>query len=876
MKKNILLLFLVFCVLFSNAQDGELDLTFNPMDVGFENGDGTNGPILSSIKQADGKIIIGGNFSKFNGISKSGLARLNTDGSLDSSFDSGSVFTYYSNIKSINIQNDGKILVSGYTGIYGGFVRLNIDGTLDTTFNSLFDSNQVYCAEVQADGKIIVGGQFTSYNGIQRNNILRLNNDGSLDTSFNPGLGALYGLAELNYPYTSNTKITNINIRPDGKIIIIGNFTAYNGVSRAHIAKLNADGSLDLSFDPGVGFGFGTNNNNIGVVNSISIQNDGKLIIGGGFNSYNGTMANGLIRLNIDGSIDNNFNVGPGFSYVLTSIISGNTYLIQGINNCTLIRDDGKIVVGGEFSNYNWINRKNVALLNSDGSLDTSFVSSTGPSYSYSNPIDYDGKVFSLISQPNNNFILSGDFKKFDNSSIGNIARVNSNSTIDLTFNISTGFNGVGKCSLIQPDGKIIVAGGNFSIYNGYKSNGIVRLYQNGSVDTSFNVGSGIYDSYFGQGNSIISMAIQADGKIVLGGKFNEFNEIIVNKFARLNPDGSIDNTFINSISSILSSNSYSINKIAIQPDNKILVCGRFYIFSSNLDYLIRLNSDGSQDISFNLTNTTSNNNTFFELQSDGKIIYYVGNSIKRINSDGSIDTSFTSSTINSNDNEPIKTLSIQPDGKILIGGKFVSINGISIPNNIARLNSNGSLDLGFNTNLSTFDVESVFTSKIQIDNKILIGTKSSTGNSLIRLNQNGSLDFTFNSSGIGPQSIYSDTQIYNLNILSDNSILILGDFVSYNNVGRNRIAKLLNYPSLGIIKNSQLESLKIYPNPAIDFINLNKEFKSISVFSLDGKLMYSKSNVKEVNISSLSKGTYIINAIDENDFTFSEKLIKL
>lgn len=871
MKKIIFLLSILFFGLVSNAQDGLLDLTFNPSDIGFENGDGANGSILRSIKQADGKIIIGGNFSKFNGISKSGLARLNTDGSLDFSFDSGSVFTYYSDIKSINIQNDEKILVSGYTGIYGGFVRLNIDGTLDTTFNSLFDSNEVYCAEVQADGKIIVGGKFASYNGIQRNNILRLNNDGSLDTSFNPGLGALYGLAELNYPYTSNTKITNINIRPDGKIIIIGNFTAYNGVSRAHIAKLNEDGSLDLSFDPGVGFGFDNNNNNIGVVNSISIQNDGKLIIGGGFNSYNGTTANGLIRLNIDGSIDNNFNVGPGFSYVFTSIITNNTNLLQGIINCTLIRDDGKIVVGGEFSNYNWINRKNVALLNSDGSLDTSFVASTGPSYSNYNAINYDGKVFSLISQPNNNFILSGDFKKFDNISIGNIARVNSNSTIDLTFNISTGFNGVGKCSLIQPDGKIIVTGGNFSIYNGYESRGIVRLHQNGSIDTGFNVGSGIYDSYFGEGSSIISMAIQTDGKIIIGGQFDKFNEIIVNKFARLNPDGSIDNTFINSISSILSSNSYSINKIAIQPDNKILVCG-----SSNLGYLIRLNSDGSQDISFNLTNTTSNKKTFFELQSDGKIIYYVGNSIKRINSDGSIDTSFTSSTITSNYNEPIKTLSIQPDGKILIGGEFVSINGISIPNNIARLNSNGSLDVGFNTNLSTFDVESVFTSKIQIDNKILIGTKSSTGNSLIRLNQNGSLDLTFNSSGIGPQSIYSDTQIYNLNILSDNSILILGDFISYNNVGRNRIAKLLNYPSLGIIKNSQLESLKIYPNPAIDFINLNKEFRSISVFSIDGKLISTYNNTKEVDVSFLSKGTYIVNAIDENDFSFSEKLVKL
>jgi uncharacterized delta-60 repeat protein len=244
MKK--LLLFLIALVLhlpLLHAQDGSNDLSFNADKINL--GDGPNSTIQTTAIQADGKIIIGGFFTSYNGTAINRIARLNADGSLDTGFNPG----------------------------------MGANNTITTT-------------AIQADGKIIIGGGFTSYNGTAINLIARLNADGSLDTSFNPGTGA-------------NSAITTTAIQADGKIIIGGAFTSYNGTAINRIARLNADGSLDTGFNPGMG----ANN----TISTTAIQADGKIIIGGAFTSYNGTVArNRIARLNADGSLDTGFNPGTG------------------------------------------------------------------------------------------------------------------------------------------------------------------------------------------------------------------------------------------------------------------------------------------------------------------------------------------------------------------------------------------------------------------------------------------------------------------------------------------------------------------------------------------------------------------------------------
>lgn len=309
--------------------DGSLDSSFNP-------GTGTNDMVHASAVLPDGKILIGGDFWTYNGITKIRLARLFPDGSLDTSFNTG--WGPDAAVVSILVQPDGKILITGHFTTYNNrpanhIARLNADGTLDTTFNSGVAADwDVSTTSIQADGKIVIGGNFTSFNGVARKNIARLNIDGSLDMTFNPGTGA-------------DSNVTNLSIQSDGKIIIGGYFDLYNGAIRKRIARLNPNGSLDTSFNADLA--------GIGSINSTALQLDGKIIVGGYFSFNNNTEIYNVIRLNIDGSRDTSFDVGNG-------IDSYGTVLK------TLIQSDGKILIGGGFETYRGVLRNNIARINSD------------------------------------------------------------------------------------------------------------------------------------------------------------------------------------------------------------------------------------------------------------------------------------------------------------------------------------------------------------------------------------------------------------------------------------------------------------------------------------------------------------------------------
>jgi uncharacterized delta-60 repeat protein len=355
--------------------DGSLDTSFDP-------GTGTNNYIYSTTIQSDGKIIIGGGFTTYNGTGRNRIARLNTDGSLETSFDPGTGANNY--IRSTTIQSDGKIIIGGGFTTYNGTGRnriacLNTDGSLDTSFDlGTGTDGGIESIALQSDGKIIIVGNFTTYNGTARNRIARLNTDGSLDTSFDPGTGA-------------NTTIRSTYIQSDGKIIIVGNFTTYNGTARNRIARLNTDGSLDTSFDPGTGAN--------SVISTTTLQIDGKIIIVGNFTTYNGTARNRIARLNTDGSLDTSFDPGTGTN---NSIFS------------TTLQSDGKIIIGGVFTTYNGTARNRIARLNTDGSLDTSFDLGTGT----------DGGIESIALQSDGKIIIGGWFSTYNGTARNRIARL--------------------------------------------------------------------------------------------------------------------------------------------------------------------------------------------------------------------------------------------------------------------------------------------------------------------------------------------------------------------------------------------------------------------------------------------------------------------
>jgi uncharacterized delta-60 repeat protein len=322
-----------------------------------------NGNISALGIQSNGKILIGGNFTHVNGVERVGFARLNADGSLDNSIDLGLNGLPLACCTSILVQSDQKIIF----GFGSQSIRLNSDGSVDNSFDlteiagsvtsiiqqpdekiifslsnrlkrinqngsldTSFDpgtgpNSRVNGIIIQADGKIIIGGQFTFYNGVAVNRIARLNSDGSLDESFNPGMGA-------------NNTITDIALQADGKVIIGGQFTSFNGVTVNRIARLNSDGSLDESFEPGSGAS--------NTVSKIIYQSDGKIIITGQFISYNGTSRNRIARLNADGSLDSSFIPGSG----------ANNFIVS-----TVIQSNGNIIIGGFFTSYNGTNRTGIA-----------------------------------------------------------------------------------------------------------------------------------------------------------------------------------------------------------------------------------------------------------------------------------------------------------------------------------------------------------------------------------------------------------------------------------------------------------------------------------------------------------------------------------
>ena len=369
------------------------------------------------------------------------------------------------------------------------------------------------------------------------------------------------------------------------------------------------------------------------IIHASETQSDGKIVICGQFNTFNNINVNYLTRLNSDGSLDTAFDTatGTGFSFVVYN---------------TKIQSDGKIVAGGLFTTFNGTTVNYLTRLNSDGTLDTAFDTATGTGF---NNVVYDIQI-----QPDGKIVACGLFTTFNGTTVNRIARLNSDGSLDTAFDTATGtgFNGTLWAIGIQSDGKILI-GGEFSTYNGVSTNrnGLVRLNSDGSLDTAFAtaIGTGTRQSG-GNVFPVYDIEIQSDNKILIGGDFITFNNTAVNKIVRLNSDGTLDTSFTTNTG--LSVSYGDIETIGIQSDGKIVLGGTFEGFNSTaLNWLIRLNGDGSLDTSFIGNGTPNSTLRSVKIQSDGKILISglftaIGTTatdfMARLNSDGSLDTAFT------------------------------------------------------------------------------------------------------------------------------------------------------------------------------------------------------------------------------------------
>ena len=364
-------------------------------------------------------------------------------------------------------------------------------GSIDPSFDigTGFD-NWVHTLAVLPDGRILAGGRFIQYNGKLCNDIACLHPDGRLDTAFDIGTG---------FDFKPNTKniISFVNalavLPDDGRILAGGHFIKYNGKPCNHIACLHPNGRLDTTFDTGTGFN--------DWVNTLAVLPDGRILVWGKFIQYNGERCNRIACLHPDGRLDTAFDTGTGFNDWVHTL-------------ATL--PDGRILVGGKFSEYNRKPCNRIACLHPNGRLDTAFDTGTGFNY----------WVRTLAVLPDGRILVGGEFIEYNGKWCNRIACLHPDGRLDTTFDTGTGFDNSVKTLATLPDGRIL-AGGNFTQYNGKPCNRIACLHPDGRLDTAFDTGTGFNDS-------VETLATLPDGRILAGGGFREYNGKPCNRIACL------------------------------------------------------------------------------------------------------------------------------------------------------------------------------------------------------------------------------------------------------------------------------------------------------------------------------------------------------
>ena len=674
------------------SSNGQTDETFQPVTL--SNG-GYAGFVYDLKIQPDGKILIAGGLGVVNGQTRRGIARLNANGSLDPSFAAALSDVGYS-VNIIKLQPDGKILAGGTFPSGRNLIRLNDDGTIDTSFrNPLPISGELTELILQPDGRIIVAYQI--YEEVWKTKIVRLTSAGGFDTSF-----ATVEVLGTGASSSGSPTVDAMLLQADGRIVVGGSLTSIARVSKSRIARLNFDGTVDNSFQT----------TSDAAVFTLTMQPDGRILASGIFSQINGSERKFLVRLNADGSLDDSLNASfPGpFTTIQT----------------TFLQPDGKIIIGGQFINIGGKIRYRVARLNSDGTLDDqfAFVLIGSPGLVYLVVPRADGKTFvagsfsyvgderrDLLALINRDGTLDKSFQNvrfgdnFDVSAVlplpdkkvlvagrlfahtadgrlyFNLVRYNADGTIDTTFpdTLTPGSSSVNSLAR-QPDGKILL-GGLFTDINGNPQSGVIRINSDGSPDSSFHTEvSG--SNYAG----VAKIALQPDGKIIIGGYFAAVNGVSRSRIARLNPDGSLDTTFQNGMAGFNNVNNLgSVTQIELQPDGKLLAAGEFdSVNGTNRKYLARLNPDGSLDGEF-LNNFTGADNlvTAVALERSGKILLAgffnmvngaARRGLARLNPDGSLDTSF-SITFETGAFSTAYSLAVESSGNALVGGSFGLVN---------------------------------------------------------------------------------------------------------------------------------------------------------------------------------------------------------
>lgn len=704
---------------------------------------GVGGLINFIYPVSNGKTAwVGANALTFAGVSyPGGLLMRNTDGTIDTSFMTNyTALAVNGEITRIVEQPDGKfVIVGAFTSVGGAtcnrISRINADGTLDTAFRTAIGTganSTVWRVALYPDGKIIISGVFTTFNGSGRQYLARLLSTGALDTTFTLSSTGMDNWPAMMFPQS------------DGKVYLLGGFTIYanTGTNTRSFMRLTNTGALD-NWPTGSGFG--------GMINKPDCAvelSDSFIVSGGGTMNYNGTAYSvSMIKIKkVDATVDATFHANFATNGEITALFADSTktyFIATGYSQQIVIRKvDGTAPTGTPYENFTLgsgaINVTSSALafdttgvyvpvggifkptiksgfakLKNDGFIDTSFTRTmTNPAFTYGFTRTKDSKL-----------IIYGKFTVYDGHTRTGLTKISANGARDTTFTVQSPYSFDGTLDgsvrrvLEYADGRLLFLG-QYTGFNGGNRNGITRTNSTGATnDTTFISGNpGTNSAYGHTAGTVGSLAYRyplcglltkTGEKLVVGGNFTNWSlqgqntsENIYRYIMRFNNNGSVDSTW--TWPQILNG---QVTDMVEQADGKIVAIGSFSTYgTTTVNYIIRYNTDGSLDASFQSGTGFNASPTKILINSVDDSMYLIGGfttyngtaavRVVKLLANGTIDTSFAGYAIGLNATPSFGQ--IDPDGGLWVSSVTQSMtwNGAALSaSGLGHILADGTID---------------------------------------------------------------------------------------------------------------------------------------------------------------------------------------
>lgn len=915
----------------ANAQTFTVDTTFNPSDTGvYHQFVGLYGTVLNNGKIITTENMISG--APFDIGAPGSIYRLNSDGSIDNSFtridvsdfvnqlfantDQGNFITVIldsdtGSRKLKSYDNNGTV-VAAFTS--PSFIKTHTPTNGQTVYEP-GDIRKIYFLN---DGKFLIFGNFNLVNGVAYNNIIRLNANGSVDTGFNIGTG-----------FSGPT--TAFALQDDGKYIVGGNFSSYNGTARGKIARLLSDGTLDTSFNvytvsnvSGISYGYAN-----APINDIIIQPDGKIVTAGASVYSNGSvLRKDIIRLNTNGNIDTGFHyfsnysgdyvtnllydadgsiyfkVGPGtqkcnstgglISTFRDLNLCGNTDVIEG----KMQKLNNKIVIIGSYKNTAGITRIGYHRLNTaDGSIDLTF----NPSYGTNNVFyrymrSNTGSEIHGYMLPDNKIILYGEFTTYNDIPVKNMIRLLENGELDTSFNLnlapinnySINFNYELNIQTKKNYNGDLYFNGTFSSPNG-PDRYILKIKHDGTLDSNFLFFDPVSNFRVTDNNKIIGCISFYSGGV------NQF------KISRFNANATLDNTYVSPVFSKVPVYLELVN------NDKTLISFGYNRFT-NTNPFVTLNENGAT-VPMNSVNyypqvykTKSINNKIY---ASAMPDYLNSPILFRYNADWTQDTSFTT-IVTSNSLKYVLLSNERTVTKTETTGQYpytfsykinnsngTQISSVSLPVEARSLLSQSCENIvviGDFYRANNSNRNNIY--RLTVPNTTVIPTPTGDLNQLFSQGQTLA-DLIVNGQNIQWYTAQSDCAFNALdrnespmnNILPMNTLLTNGTtyYASQiiNGIESNHRLPVTANMLLGVDDFVFTSYFKLYPNPTSSVLNISKnndiELESVTIYNTLGQLVKIIPDAKTENtidVSNLSAGNYYIK-VTTNKGTANTKFIK-